>query len=195
MIRHGGTVFSLLLSATVSAQSATDAAKMKRIGTTQTDPKVETQCGMSIRTPNLQRVSDRTIGFGCIGSYTNGNSAVMEMDFQYDPNFDNRGGDNIGFVVEGIGIFQKMAAGGDSIFRMEDGKLLPILTESAANSGSSCGPVVNTKIAPIKGSNWYGWIAEQTFRKENPRCREDDKEYTSSYRCVQAMIGNKKWAR
>jgi hypothetical protein len=192
MIRHVITACGLLFCATVCAQSATDAAKVKNIGTIQTDPKVEAQCGMSMRTPNLQHVSDQAITFGCTGSYINGNTAVMEMDFQYDQNFDNRGGDNIGFMIEGIGISQKMAAGGDSIFRMEDTKLLPTLTKSAANSGSNCGPIVNTKVTRIKGSNWHGWIAEQTFGKDNPRCRENDKEYTSNYRCVQAMIGNNK---
>jgi hypothetical protein len=54
------------------------------------------------------------------------------------------------------------------------------------------GIVVNTKVTPVKGSNWCGWIAGQTFEKENSRCRDDDKEYTSCYRCVQAMVRNKK---
>jgi hypothetical protein len=46
-------------------------------------------------------------------------------------------------------------------------------------------------ITPIKGSNWHGWIAEETFQKARGRCKPA-KEYTSRYRCIHVMIGNEK---
>lgn len=180
----------LLLYSIAYAQSATDAARLHSIGTNRTDLKVEEQCGMSLNTPALKSVSDQTIGFGCTNSYKNGSQAVMEMDFQYDPNFNSRGGDNITFVVEDIGIDRKMASGGDAVFRVKSGEAVPTLTPYSAYKESNCGvPVTKTDVSPIQGSNWHGWIAEETFAKARSRCKPT-KEYTSRYRCVHVMVGN-----
>ncbi|CAE6741993.1 hypothetical protein [Paraburkholderia haematera] len=182
----------LLLTSTVYAQSAADATHIHSIGTNRTVPKVAEQCGMSLITPALKSVSDKTIGFGCTSSYKDGGQAVMEMDFQYDPNFDPRGGDNISFVVEDIGIDRKLAAGGDSVFHLKPGEKLATLTPDSAYKESNCGdPVTKTDITPIHGSNWHGWIAEETFAKPHGRCKPA-KEYTSRYRCIHVMVGNNK---
>ncbi len=172
MIRSIIVVAGMLLCSIAYAQSAANAVHIKSIGTNATDPKVYEQCGMSLNTPDLKSVSDQTIGFGCTHSYKDGSQAVMEMDFQYDPNFNPRGGDNINFVVENIGIDQKMAAGGDSIFRVESGETVSTLAPGLAYHESSCGDLV-TKIdvTPIQGSNWHGWIAEETFAKAHGRCK------------------------
>ncbi len=141
---------------------------------------------MSLRTPALKSVSDQVIGFGCTGSYKNDDYAILEMDFQYDRNFNPRGGDNIGFVVEEIGIEKKLAAEGFSIFRLKLGDSLPTLVKGAAYEESNCNdPVIKTQITPIQGSNWHGWIAEETFAKARGR-------YTSRYRCIHVMVGNDK---
>lgn len=147
---------------------------------------------MSLNTPALKSVSDQTIGFGCTSSYKDSGHAVMEMDFQYDPNFNPRGSDNISFVVEDIGIDRKLAAGGDSVFRLNPGESLPTLATGSAYEESNCNdPVTKTEVTPIRGSNWHGWIAEDTFAKAHGRCKPA-KEYTSRYRCVHVMVGNDK---
>ncbi|ANB77075.1 hypothetical protein AYM40_33725 [Paraburkholderia phytofirmans OLGA172] len=192
MIRAIFVALELLLCSIACAQSATDNARLHSIGISPTGPKVEDQCGMSMNTPDLKSVSDQTIGFGCTGSYKYGEQAVMEMDFQYDPNFDPRGGDNISFVVENTGIDKKIAARAGSVFRLKSGDNMPTLTPGSAYKESNCGdPVTKTDVAPIQGSNWHGWIAEETFAKAHGSCRPA-KEYTSRYRCVHVMVGNDK---
>jgi hypothetical protein len=192
MIRRIIAACGLLLYSMAYAQSATDAARLRSIGTNRTSSKVEEQCGMSLRTPALKSVSDQVIGFGCTSSYKNKDYAVMEMDFQYDPNFDPRGGDSVAFIVEWIGIEKKLAAKSFSIFRLKPGDGLPTLVKGAAYEESNCNdPVIKTQITPIQGSNWHGWIAEETFAKARGRCRPV-KEYTSRYRCVHVMVGNEK---
>jgi len=185
-------VFGLLLTSVVYGQSASDAVHIYSIGGNPTDSNVIERCGMSFVTPNLKNVSDQTIGFGCTGSYKNGGQAVMDMDFQYDPNFDPRGGDNVNFVVEGVGIDKKISSGRDSIFKLTPGRKDPILASEATYKESNCGaPVVKTVISPIQGNNWHGWIAEESFGKGRGRC-VPDKEYTNRYRCIHVMVGNDK---
>jgi hypothetical protein len=116
MIRNVIVLTALLSSAIAHAQSSVDAVPLSGYGMNVTSPKVKEQCGLSISTPILKNTSDQTIGFGCTGSFENGERAVMEMDFQYDPNFDTRGGGNISFVVEKIGLYKKTAAGGTACF-------------------------------------------------------------------------------
>jgi hypothetical protein len=192
MIHCTVVAVGLLLSSIAYAQSAIDAAHLHSIETNHTSPRVEEQCGMSLNTPALKSVSDQTIGFGCTNSYKNGGHAVMEMDFQYDPNFNPRGGDNITFVVEDIGIDRKIAAGADSVFRLNPDKSKPILARGSAYKESNCAePVTKIKVTAIRGSNWHGWIAEETFAKAHARCKPA-REYTSRYRCVHVMVGNDK---
>jgi hypothetical protein len=191
MIRRIILASWVLLHSIAYAHLATD-ARLHAIGTNRTDPKVEEQCGMSFNTPALKSVSDQTIGFGCTGSYKSGGQAVMEMDFQYDPNFNPRGGDNISFVIENIDIDRKIAFGGDSVFRLKPGDSLPVLATGSAYKNSNCNdPVTKTKVTPIQSGNWHGWIAEETFAKAHGRCKPA-KEYTSRYRCVHVMVGNVK---
>ncbi|MDF3882985.1 hypothetical protein [Cupriavidus basilensis] len=192
MIRRIIAASGMLLYSMVYAQSAADAGRLRSIETNRSSPGVEEQCGMSLRTPALKSVSDQTIGFGCTSSYKKDDYAVMEMDFQYDPNFNPRGGDYIGFVVERLGIEKKLADKGFSIFRLKPGDSLPTLVKGAAYEESNCNdPVIRTQVTPIKGSNWHGWIAEETFAKARGRCKPV-KEYTSRYRCVHVMVGNDK---
>jgi hypothetical protein len=192
MIRPTIVVTTLLCFPIVYARSATDGTPLYSIEMKSSNAKLEEQCGISISTPALKSISDQTIGFGCTGSYKNGDQAVMEMDFQYDPNFDARGGDNISFVVEKIGINNKMAHAGDSVFRLKPGDNIPNLASDSAYKESNCGnPVIKTQVVPIRGSNWHGWIAEETFAKSRGQCKPA-KEYTSRYRCVHVMVGNDK---
>jgi hypothetical protein len=192
MIRHIVVVTALLCCSIAYAQSATDAARLHSIGTNPTDPKVDEQCGMSMRTPDLKRVDEQPIRFGCSGSYESGVYTVMNMDFQYDPNFELSGGARISFVVEDVGIDRKMAVAGDSVFRLKPGDNVPILAPDSAYKQSNCGdPVLKTHVKPIQSGNWRGWIAEETFAKARGRCKPA-KEYTSRYRCVHVMVGNDK---
>lgn len=191
MIRKFVLGYGLLLCFTVYAQSAANVATTESIGTNPMKPKVEEQCGMSMQVPDLKNVTDQSIGFGCLGSYKGGNSASIGMDFQYDPNFDKQGGDYIEFSVYGVGIDEKVASGGDSIFRFRNGGDLPTLWSGAAYAQSNCGPVTSTKVTPIYGSNWHGWIAEETFGKPSDRCKLREK-YTSRFRCIHVMVGNDK---
>ncbi|WP_416052949.1 hypothetical protein [Cupriavidus basilensis] len=192
MIRRIIAASGLLLYSIAFAQSATDAARLHSIGTNRSSAKVEEQCGMSLHTPALKSVADQTIGFGCTSSYKNGGHAVMAMNFDYDPNFNARGADHISFVVEEIGIEKKLAAKGHSVFRLKPGDSLPILSMASAYRESDCNePVIKTQVTPIQGSNWHGWIAEETFAKARGRCRPT-KEYTSRYRCIHVMVGNEK---
>ncbi|MBC8726651.1 hypothetical protein F6X37_35720 [Paraburkholderia sp. 31.1] len=185
-------LFGLLLSSLACAQSASDAVHIHGVGNNPTRQKVVEQCGMSLDTPDLKSVSDQVIGFGCTGSYKNGEKAVMDMDFQYDPNFNPRGGDNVSFVVEEVGIDKKISDAKDSIFRLPPGEGHPILALGVAYKESDCGdPVIKTTISPIEGGNWHGWIAEETFAKAHGRCTPS-KEYTERYRCIHMMIGNEK---
>jgi hypothetical protein len=184
--------FYLALASMAYCQSASDAAHITSIGGNPTDLRVIERCGMSFTTPDLKTISDKNIGFGCTGSYKNGGKAVMDMDFQYDPNFDPRGGDNISFVVEEVGIGEKISSGKDSIFQLAPGKNYPILDPGVMYKESNCGaPVVKTVIFPIEGENWHGWIAEEYFGKARGGC-VPEKEYTNLYRCIHVMVGNEK---
>lgn len=71
------------------------------------DSKLAVQCGMSIRAPRLRNVYGQLLGFGCTGSYKDGNHAGMDMDFQYDPN-QNAGGEHVEFDIQGVGIEKKL---------------------------------------------------------------------------------------
>lgn len=192
MIRRIIAACGLLLHSMAYAQSAADAARLRSIGTNRSSARVAEQCGMSLHTPDLKNFYDQNIGFGCTGSYKKNDYAVMEMDFQYDRNFNPRGGDSIAFVVEAIGIDRKLAARGHSVFRLKPGDSLPTLAMSSAYQTSNCSdPVIKTEVRRIQGSNWHGWIAEETFAKARGRCKPE-KEYTSRYRCVHVMVGNDK---
>lgn len=185
-------LFGLLLSVLANARPASDVAQPHGIGSNPTSPEVVRQCGVSLDTPNLKSVSDQTIGFGCTGSYKNGGKAVMDMDFQYDPNFEPRGGDNISFVVEGVGIDKRLSSSDDSVFKLSQGAGHPVLAQRSAYKESDCGdPVVATIVSPIQGENWHGWIAEETFAKAHGQCKPT-KEYTESYRCIHVLVGNEK---
>jgi hypothetical protein len=185
-------MLGLLLTSVAYGQSVSDAAQIQGVGSNPTNPKVAEQCGMSLDTPNLKSVSDQTIGFGCTGSYKNGEKAVMDMGFQYDPNFNPRGGDSISFVVEGVSVDKKISDGRGSIFQLNLEGGYPNLSPEVAYKESNCGdPVVKTTISPIMGENWHGWIAEESFSKARGRCAPA-KEYTSRYRCIHVIVGNDK---
>ncbi|WP_174525021.1 hypothetical protein [Burkholderia glumae] len=106
--------------------------------TTAVDPKIAEQCGMSIRTPRLKNIFGQPLGFGCTGSYKNGNHAGMDMDFQYDPN-ENAGGEHIEFDIQGTGIENKINSGGDSIFQK---KLMAVPLQSYQVAPLSAGQIV-----------------------------------------------------
>ncbi|NUA28135.1 hypothetical protein [Cupriavidus basilensis] len=180
----------LLLYSMAFAQSAADAARLRNIGTNRSPPKVEAQCGMSLSTPALKNVADEMIGFDCTGSYKHEGYAIMEMDVKYDPDFSFPRGDDISFLIEGIGIKDNFPARGRSMFHLKPGDSRPTLV--AGYGFSNCNdPVIKTRVTPIKGGNWHGWIAEETFAKARGNCKPA-KEYTSRYRCVHVMVGNKK---
>ncbi len=182
----------LLLTSVVYGQSKSDAAHIQGVGSNPTNPKVVDQCGMSFDTPDLKSVSDQTIGFGCTGSYKNGEKAVMDMDFQYDPNFNPRGGDNISFIVEQVSVDKKISDGRGSIFQISlDGDHLNLSPEVAYKESNCGNPVIKTTISPIRRGNWHGWIAEESFSKASGRC-VPAKEYTDRYRCIHVMVGNDK---
>jgi hypothetical protein len=146
---------------------------------------------MSMLVPNLQNAHDQSIGFGCTGTYRDGNTAILDMDFQYNPNKKN-GGERIGFVIYGIGINKFISSGGESNFHPPFNDGIPTLWNGIKYHRSNCGdPVIKTTITPINGSNWHGWIAEEAFQKSRSRCKPD-KEYTSRYRCIHVMVGNEK---
>ncbi|WP_322072168.1 hypothetical protein [Paraburkholderia bannensis] len=184
--------FGLFFSVVANARSASIVVQPHSIGSNPARPEVVRQCGVSLDTPNLKSVSDQVIGFGCIGSYKNGGKAVMDMDFQYDQNFDPRGGDNISFVVEGVSIDKRLSNSGESILKFNQGDGQPVLVPRFAYKESDCGaPVVKTIVSPIHGENWHGWIAEETFAKAHGQCKPA-KEYTESYRCIHVLVGNEK---
>jgi hypothetical protein len=162
MIHNMIVVTGLLLCSFVHAQSAIDATHMHGIDTNRIRPQVQQQCGISLNTPALKSVSDQVIGFGCTNSYKKDGYAVMDMNFQYDPNFNARGQDHITFVIEGIGINKKIRGeGGESIFHLSPGERQPKLAPEAAYQESNCGdPVFKTQVTATQGSNWHGWIAE-----------------------------------
>jgi len=187
MIRWLAFVFTLFICVGGNAQSAVNAAKIKSMATNAMDPDVERQCGMSMRVPDFKYVYNQPMGFGCTGSYENGGQAVLDMDIQYDPN-QNSGGARISFVIEGVGVDKKIGDDGDGIF-LVNGSDAPVLRPAAAYGESNCGPVTDTKVTPIHGANWHGWIAEETFGKVRPGCKPS-RELTKAYRCVHVMVGN-----
>jgi hypothetical protein len=184
MIRHFIGVAFWFLCPIAFAKSAADATVPHTVEVSPTVTRAAKQCGVLISVPHLKSVSDRLIGFGCTGSYKDGGQAVMEMDFQYDPNFNPRGGDSISFVIENIDLSRRMTAKRDSVFRFNPDHTLPVLNPDFSYKESNCGDgVVRTDVVPVRGDNWYGWIAEETFAKARGRC-EPTKEYTYRYRCV-----------
>lgn len=60
-----------------------------------------------------------------------------------------------------------------------------------ASFGNACHNPIDTKITPISGSNWAGWMAEDTYAKSQSKegyC----KIYSPEYCCIHLVIGNKK---
>jgi hypothetical protein len=154
------------------------------------EAKIIEQCGLSMTVPRLLDVFDQPIGFGCSGSYKGGKTASLNMGYEYNPN-NGSGGTNIGFEVQDIGIAEKMATHGDSIFKNTSNGSLPRLWNGVAYGVSNCGTPTTVKIAPISSENWHGWIAEESFGNASKGCKLV-KEYTPAYRCVHLMIGNEK---
>ncbi|CAB3762722.1 hypothetical protein [Paraburkholderia humisilvae] len=183
MIIRVMTLHVLLIFSTVYAQSAFGA-----IETNEMDTEVEEQCGISMRVPALKNIYNQELTFDCAGSYREGRKAVLSMDFQYDPNR-NSGADLISFVIENIGIEQKIRSGKNSIFHQSEKSDMPSLSAGASYSGSDCEPVTKTIISAIQGRNWHGWIAEEKFGRRRMDCKSY-KQYTSRYRCIHLMIGN-----
>jgi hypothetical protein len=185
-------MLGLLLTSVAYGQSVPDAAQIQGVGSNPTNPKVAEQCGVFLDTPDLKSISGQTIGFGCTGSYKNSEKAILDMDFQYDPNFNPRGGENISFVVEEVSVDKKISDGRGSIFQLNPDGGYPTLSSEVAYKESNCGdPVVKTTISSIMGENWHGWIAEESFSTARGRC-VPAKEYTSRYRCIHAIVGNYK---
>lgn len=146
---------------------------------------------MAMRVPDLKNVYDEPIAFGWASSYKSGKFARLHTDFQCEPN-ERKGGYRVEFLVYGVGVDRKLASGGDSTFRLISGYKLPTLAPHSADKESNCGdPVVKADIVPIRGRNWHGWIAEETFAKARGRCKPA-KEYTSRYRCMHVMVGSDK---
>ncbi|PQV48093.1 hypothetical protein [Paraburkholderia sp. BL21I4N1] len=152
--------------------------------------KVVQQCGLSMLVPQLLNMFDQPLGFGCTGSYKDNDGAGLSMIFEYDPNRGS-GGSSLNFEIERIGIDEKIAKRGSSLFKIDEGKSLPELGSGASVATSNCGTLPSVKVAPISGENWHGWIAEESFGKAPRNCKLS-KEYTRAYRCVHLMIGNEK---
>ena len=154
------------------------------------EPNVVQQCGLSMLVPQLVNMFDKPLGFGCTGSPRNGYVSILLMNFQYDPN-QGSGGSSLNFEIENVGIDERIAKGGSSLFKIDEQKSLPILGSGASVATSKCGTSPSIEVTPISGTNWHGWIAEESFGKA-PRSCKLSKEYTRAYRCVHLMIGNDK---
>lgn len=161
-------------------------------GKTQTDPvdaRVVDQCGVFIKVPRLNNIFGQQIGFGCTGSYKNEKHAIMDMDFQYDPN-NNAGGEHVALVVDGGGIEEKIDSG-QGIFERDKSKPRSIMWKHVASEEDNCSYGSAVTVTPIYGENWHGWIAEESFVRRRRNCQYV-KERTRNYRCVHVMIGNEK---
>jgi hypothetical protein len=113
------------------------------------------------------------------------------MDFQYDPTR-SYGGYRIEFDIEAVSIDKKVMTKGDRIFRMEEGKALPVLSAAASYKRSDCGdPVVSTTVKPLRGANWHGWLAEETFKSPTGKCKPNP-WFTPRFRCIHVIVGNDK---
>jgi len=180
---------ALLLFCFNGAEAQAVQEKQDRVTFNRMDAEIEDQCGMAMHVPDLKDVYDTPLAFGCIGTYKSGDRAILSMDFEYDPN-EHRGGSRLTFVVENVGIFEKMRRGKDSTFVFDGVEKRPRLSAGAAFGESNCGAATNVTVSPIQGSNWQGWIAEEKFARVRTRCRPF-KEFTSNYRCIHVMIGNR----
>lgn len=190
MSRFVRFVLFIYLFGGICGSSTAKSKKDEQITFAPLDLKVAQQCGVSMQVPRLLNVFDQPISFGCSGTYINGNAAILSMYFAYDPN-QGSGGSNIGFEIQGIGIFEKMEIHGDSVFQNSSSQSQPILSKDISYGVSNCGTPAKINITSISGGNWHGWIAEESFGKAQRGCKLT-KEYTSAYRCVHLMIGNEK---
>lgn len=182
--------FSLLAYSGLCGASIAGDRNDERIALAPMEPNVVQQCGLSMLVPQLVNMFDQPLGFGCTGSPRNGHVAILLMNFQYDPN-QGSGGSNLNFEIENVGIDEKIAKGGSSLFKIDEQKSLPSLGSGASVVTSNCGTSPSIEVTPISGANWHGWIAEESFGKAPRNCKLS-KEYTHSYRCVHLMIGNDK---
>ena len=137
----------------------------------------------------LKRVTGKSIRFGC-GGPSKTNKYFMQMNFDYDQNFNSRGGDYISFEIKKFNIDESLKRG-LWIYHLNSAGEVESSTDPTL-SRSNCGdPVTSAKLSPIKGSNWHGWILEEAYSKHRGKCNVQ-KEYTSRYRCVSVMVGNQK---
>jgi len=147
---------------------------------------------MTISTPGIKNIHDERLRFDCINSDKEDGYAMLDMDFQHDPNFRN-GGEYIGFIIRKMSIdkmertLSKPFLGGDSTKTISQ---LPNTTQQRKKT--YCGLNASTKVIPIQGSNWHGWLVEEIHAGKPRRHCTVPKEYTTRYRCVGLMIGNDK---
>jgi hypothetical protein len=191
MIRSIALCFIFLLACTgICNASALVEKNEGKIALGAMAPEVVEKCGLSMLVPQLLNTFDQPLGFGCTGSYKNSEGAGLLMIFEYDPNRGS-GGSSLNFEVESIGIDEKIAKGGSSLFKTDEGKSLPSLGSGSRVATSNCGTSPSVTVTPLSGANWHGWIAEESFGKAPHNCKLS-KEYTPAYRCVHLMIGNEK---
>jgi len=149
-------------------------------------------CGMTISPPKVNNIHGEQLSFDCNTADKEDGYFTLEMDFQYDQNLRN-GGEYIGFVIRKMSIdkmektLSKPFLGADSTKTISQ---LPYTTQQKKKT--YCGLNASTKVTPIQGVNWHGWLVEEIRAGKPHRHCTVPKEYTTRYRCVGLMIGNDK---
>ncbi len=193
MIRRWVIVMVGFVGIALSSMCFAKSTSSKNIAMVAIDPQSTAKCGMQISVPNIKNALDQRLVFGCTGNYENDGSASLNMDFQNNPNNRN-GGEYIGFIVRNIGISDRSKLNSKFILRMEnDVNIDQFSGETIRKTKKTyCSLNVSTKVTPIQGMNWHGWIAEDIHTGTLRHGCIPPKEYTSRYRCIGLLIGNDK---
>jgi len=182
----------LLICIPSFAQPTAEVGSSNNVEVHSVYPPVAEKCGMTMQVPHLKNVSEQMIDFECRGDYRYDDYASLTMSFDYDGNFFSRPGDYFGFIVEKTGVDEKIASGKSRIVKINDDGDGLVLAETEAFDIPGCVSVINATITPISGVNWHGWMVERIYGDIQRKCKPVDRNYTSRYRCVQAVLGNEK---
>lgn len=188
LLRFGLLGITALTSFSVIGQFSTPSVKLSAIS--EEDAK---RCGMNISTPDMTDIYGKPLHFDCTanGQIKGNDFRIATMDFQYDPN-SRRVSNNITFYVGGVKLSKAKKLLSSDFFALNDGETIDQFSGKAIHRRDKtyCGLVVTTKVKPIRGSNWTGWIAEDSYNGlPHPSCASPE-EYTSRYRCVSLIVGN-----
>lgn len=153
------------------------------------------KCKIKLTAPDFRNIYNNPLTFDCTETeiIKGVNYGIAQMDFQYDPNR-RRVSDNIKFYIANVSLSETRVSLSTYFFDVEDGKTIDEFSGETIHHKdlTYCGLRVISTVRPIQGTNWKGWLTEDSYIGKARRNCVSPKEYSSRFRCIGLMIGNEK---